>query len=128
MASGRLAGEGLEQLDHVGRERARAPAADHQDAHHPARRAASGTASTDRQPSRNKDVQVGVELGLRRGPGPLASVWSVAARPTSVDLAVNRDGAQLLQKVGAAAERGTDVERIARLVVLHDGAAVGVPR
>ena len=68
---------------------------------------------------------MGVEFGLRQVGNlerPVGGRGSTHQRRFAVD----RDRPQLLQKVRAAAESGTDVERVARLVVLHDRSAVGL--
>ena len=59
------------------------------------------------------------------GRAPRASVWSVAARPTSVDSRSIVMARSCFSSSGLLPSGGADVKRIGGLVVLHDRSAVG---
>ena len=83
-----------------------------------------GTASTERQPSRNRMSRNGSSSTVRKV-GNLERLVGERGPTHQGRFPVDRDRPQLLQQRGTAAERAADVERVARLVVLQDRSAVG---
>ena len=120
----RLAGEGLQQLEHVVRRRRRSSRGGPPARRRSGRRAASGTASIDRQPSSYSTARCGSRSTLARSGTSTAPVERRPADQRRVEL--DRDRPQPLRAApGCCRTRPRTENEPSRLVVLHDRPAVG---